>query len=167
MALSIMARVERYGDVTIKNLLRLPEFGWGPTMLASWEALFAGRRDEALVLFGAIGVDGPMRIKAIQAFLVECRIRRAMGALPAAASVSPALDCLPTEAWTSIFAKWTACCQGGAIGVDEEIERALSFWASVTVDMPWMAAFVRGYEVLSGARSVRSCPVEQSAQADA
>ncbi|MCK1389012.1 hypothetical protein [Bradyrhizobium sp. 21] len=147
-ALAIMGRVERRGDVTIGNLLRLSEFGWGSAMVACWEALLEGRRDEAVSLFEAIGADGPMSIKAVQAFLVECRIRQTMGTVPAAASVSPALDCLPPESWISMFGKWRASCQEAGTSVDEEIDRALCFWASVKVGTPWRAAFARGCEVL-------------------
>src|SRR6266513_344364 len=53
---AILARVERHGNVTLGSLLKEPDFGWGPTMLACWQAVLGGRRDEALSLFGAIGV---------------------------------------------------------------------------------------------------------------
>ncbi len=43
-ALAILARVERRGDVTVENLIREPEFGWGPTMLACWRAVLSGHR---------------------------------------------------------------------------------------------------------------------------
>lgn len=89
--LAILARVERHGDVTVDNLTREPEFGWGPTMLACWRAVLSGNRDEAMSLFEKIGTDGPMRVAAIQAFLVECRIRYVVAGLTADVSVSPAL----------------------------------------------------------------------------
>jgi len=107
-ALAILARVERHGAVTVNNLIREPEFGWGPTMLACWRAVLSGRRDEALALIGGVGSDGPMRIRAMQAFLVECRMRHVMGELPSDTSVSPALDLVPAESWADIMRDWAA-----------------------------------------------------------
>lgn len=152
-ALAILAPVERRGDVTVQNLVREPEFGWGPTMLACWRAVLSGHRDEAMSLFGSIGTHGPMRVRAMQAFLVECRIRKAAGGLPVAASVSPALGLLSAESWERILRDWTGWCQARGLELDEAIERALGFWASVKVGVPWRASFLKGYEDLTGTRS--------------
>jgi len=115
---AILARVERHGNVTLGSLLKEPDFGWGPTMLACWQAVLGGRRDEALSLFGAIGVDGPMRIRAMQAFLIECRIRQIMSVLPKGTSVSPALDCLPAESWELILREWAEWSREHAFEVE-------------------------------------------------
>lgn len=152
-ALAILARVERHGDVTVQNLVREPEFGWGPTMLACWRAVLSGRPDEAMSLFGSIGTRGPMRVRAMQAFLVECRIRKATGGLPVATSVSPALGLLSAESWERFLRDWTGWCQARGLELDEAIERALGFWASVKVGVPWRASFLKGYEDLTGTRS--------------
>lgn len=152
-ALAVLARVERHGDVTVENLAREPEFGWGPTMLACWRAVLSGRPDEAMSLFGSIGTHGPMRARALQAFLVECRIRKASGGLPVAASVTPALGLLPAERWERILRDWTGWCQARGLELDQVIERALGFWASVKADVPWRASFLKGYEDLTGTRS--------------
>jgi hypothetical protein len=93
--LSILARVERHGAVTVDHLIREPEFAWGPTMLACWRAVLNGHRDEAMSIFGKIGTDGAMRVAAMQGFLVECRIRRVMAGLPAGVSVSSAWRARP------------------------------------------------------------------------
>lgn len=152
-ALAILARVERRGDVTVENLVREPEFGWGPTMLACWRAVLSGHRDEAMSLFGSIGAHGPMRVRAMQAFLVECRIRHVTGGLPGATSVSPALGLLSAESWERILRDWTGWCQARGLELDEAIERALGFWASVKVGVSWRAGFLKGYEDLTGTRS--------------
>ncbi|MEY9180579.1 hypothetical protein [Bradyrhizobium sp. USDA 313] len=152
-ALAILARVERRGDVTVQNLVREPEFGWGPTMLACWRAVLSGRPHEAMSLFGSIGTHGPMRVRAMQAFLVECRIRHVTGGLPAATSVSPALGLLSAESWGRILRDWTGWCQARGLELDEAIERALGFWASAKVGVPWRASFLKGYEDLTGTRS--------------
>jgi hypothetical protein len=152
-ALAVLARVERHGDVTVENLVREPEFGWGPTMLACWRAVLSGRPDEAMSLFGSIGTHGPMRVRAMQAFLVECRIRKATGGLPAATSVSPALDLLSAESWECILRDWTEWCRARGLELDKAIERALGFWASAKVGVPWKASFLKGYEDLAGTRS--------------
>ncbi|MGJ5080213.1 hypothetical protein [Bradyrhizobium sp. HKCCYLS3013] len=152
-SLAILARVERHGDVTVQNLVREPEFGWGPTMLACWRAVLSGRPDEAMSLFGSIGTHGPMRVRAMQAFLVECRIRHVTGGLPVATSVSPALGLLSPESWERILRDWTGRCQARGLELDEAIERALGFWASVKVGVPWRASFLKGYEDLTGTRS--------------
>ena len=152
-AMTLLARVERRGDVSVENLLQEPEFGWGPTMLACWRAVLSGRPDEAMSLFGNIGIDGPMRVSAMQAFLVECRIRHVTGGLPAATSVSPALGLLSAESWVRILRDWTGWCRARGLEVDETIERALGFWASVKDGVPWRASFLKGYEDLTGTRS--------------
>lgn len=152
-SVTILARVERRGDVTVQNLIREPEFGWGPTILACWRAVLGGRPDEAMSLFGGIGTHGPMRVRAMQAFLVECRIRKASGGLPVATSVSPALGLLAAESWERILGDWTAWCQARGLELDEAIEGSLGFWASVRVDVPWRASFLKGYEDLTGTRS--------------
>ena len=153
-ALAILARVERHGDVTVGNLIREPEFGWGPTILACWRAVLGGRPDEAMSLFGDIGIDGPTRVTAMQAFLVECHIRQASGDLPVATSVNPALGLLTAESWQRILGDWTAWCQARGLELDEAIERSLGFWASVRVGVPWRASFLKGYEDLTGTRSI-------------
>lgn len=155
-AVAILARVERRGNVTVENLVREPEFGWGPTMLACWRAVLSGRRDEAMSLFESIGTHGPMRVSAIQAFLVECRIREAAATLPAATSVSPALGLLSAESWERILRDWAGWCQARGLELDEAIERALGFWASVKVGVPWRASFLKGYEDLIGTRSTNA-----------
>ena len=153
-ALAILGRVERHGDITVDNLIREPEFGWGPMMLACWRAVLSGRRDEAMSLFGDIGIDGPTRVTAMQAFLVECRMRHMMGGLPAGASVSPALDCLPADGWECILRDWAEWSRKGGIEVDEAMERALGFWASVRIGVPWRASFLKGYEALTESRAI-------------
>lgn len=153
-ALAILARVERHGDVTVQNLVREPEFGWGPTILACWRAVLGGRPDEAISLFGDIGTHGPMRVRAMQAFLVECRIRQASGDLPVATSVNPALGLQAVESWERIFEDWTTWCQARGLELDEAIEGALGFWASVRVGVPWRASFLKGYEDLTGTWSI-------------
>jgi len=153
-ALAILARVERHGNVTVDNLVREPEFGWGPTMLACWRAVLSGRRDEAISLFGDIGTDGPMRVTAMQAFLVECRMRHMMGGLPAGASVSPALDRLAAGSWEGILRDWSEWSRERGIEVHEAMERALGFWASVRIGVPWRASFLKGYEALNVTRAI-------------
>ena len=153
-ALAILGRVERHGDVTVDNLIREPEFGWGPTMLACWRAMLSGRRDEAMSLFGDIGIDGPMRLTAMQAFLVECRMRYMMGGLPAGASVNPALDLLTAGSWERILRDWAEWSRERGIEVDEAMERALGFWASVRIGVPWRASFLKGYEALTESRAI-------------
>jgi hypothetical protein len=111
-----------------ENLIREPEFGWGPTMLACWRAVLSGRHDEALLLFGDIGIDGPMRVAAMQSFLVECRMRHMMGGLPAGPSVSPALDLLGAGSWERILRDWAEWSRERGFEIDEAMERALGFW---------------------------------------
>jgi DNA polymerase III delta prime subunit len=153
-AIAILARVERHGNVTVDNLIREPEFGWGPTMLACWRAVLGGRRDEAMSLFGDIGTDGSMRTAAMQAFLVECRIRHVTNGLPTGASASPALDFIADEAWESILRDWAEWSRERGIELDEALEQALAFWASVRIGLPWRASFLRGYEALTGDRTI-------------
>jgi hypothetical protein len=146
---AILARVERYGAVTVNNLIREPEFGWGPTMLACWRAVLSGRRDEALALIGGVGSDGPMRVRAMQAFLVECRMRHVMGELPSGTSVSPALDLVPAESWADIMRDWAAWSRERGIDLEEAIERALAFWATVKIGVSWKASFLKGFQALT------------------
>jgi DNA polymerase III gamma/tau subunit len=158
-ALAILARVERHGHVTLRSLHKEPDFAWGPQMLACWGAVLAGRRDEALALFGEVGVDGPGRVRALQAFLVECSIRQAMKQLPVGATVSPALDSIPTESWEFILRQWVEWSERHGLSVDEAIERALGFWATVKTSVPWRASFDRSYEALTdGSGIVASMP---------
>ena len=152
-AVTILARVERHGDVTVDSLIREPEFGWGMTMLACWRAVLGRRRDEAITLFGDVGVDGLMRVAALQAFLVECRIRHATSGLPHGPSVNPALDLIATESWESILCDWAGWSRERRIGIDEAMERALGFWSSVRMGAPWKASFLKGYEVLMGSEA--------------
>jgi DNA polymerase III delta prime subunit len=149
-ALEILERVERHGDVTVDNLIREPEFDWGPKMLACWRAVLSGRPSEALSIFGEVGIDGPGRIRAIQAFLVECRLRHLMAGPSAGLSVRPALDLLPEESWVDILQDWAAWSHGRGIDLYEAVERALDFWASVRTGLPWEAAFLKGYEEVTG-----------------
>ncbi|MGJ4899136.1 hypothetical protein ACQR2B_29185 [Bradyrhizobium oligotrophicum] len=151
-ALAILARAERHGDVTVDNLVREPEFGWGPTMLACWRAVLSGRRDEAMSLFENIGIDGPMRVRAMQAFLIECRIRHVSDGLLAGASVNPALDLIAAGSWERILRDWAGWSRERGIEVNEAMERALGFWASVRIGVPWRAAFLKGYEALTATR---------------
>lgn len=154
-ALAILERVERYGDVTKENLIREPEFGWGPTMLACWRAVLSGRRDEAMLLFGDIGIDGPMRVAAMQSFLVECRTRHIMGGLAAGPSGSPALDFLEAGSWEHILRDWAEWSRERGVEVDEAMVWALGFWASVKIGTPWRASFLKGYEALIGQSDLR------------
>jgi DNA polymerase III gamma/tau subunit len=147
-ALEILKRVERHGDVTLENLLREREFGWGAAMLECWRAVLGGRRDEAVSLFETVGEDGPARLKAIQAFLAECYFRHVLGGLPRGASISPALDCLTDESWAAILANWESSCHSHAVAVGDTMVGALNFWASVRADVPWQASFLKGYELL-------------------
>jgi DNA polymerase III delta prime subunit len=147
-AVTIMSRVEAHGDVSMENLLRIPEFSWGLTMLACWQAFLENRLDEAVSLFERIGSDGPMRIRAMQAFLAECRIRYKM----VAASVSPALDCIQSNDWTAILASWTAWCRDRAVEPDEALEQLLNFWATVRTVTSSRVAFFKGCEVLASGR---------------
>ena len=149
-ALTILARVEWHGDVTINSLIREPEFGWGATMLECWRAVLGGLRDEAIELFGDVGVDGSMRVAALQAFLVECRIRHANAGFLLGPSVNPALDLIATESWESILCDWARWSRERRIGIDEAMERALGFWSSVRMGAPWKASFLKGYAVLIG-----------------
>ena len=147
-ALEILKRVELHGDVTLANLLREPEFDWGAPMLECWRAVLGGRRDEAVMLFGSLGNDGPTRLKAIQAFLVECRLRHELGGLPSGVCVSPALDCLPAEGWDEILGEWDEWCALQSVALGDVIGLLLSFWAGVGADVPWRASFMKGYDLL-------------------
>ena len=161
-ALAILARVERHGTGTVGSLIREPEFGWGPTMLACWKAVLGGRRDEAISLFGDIGIDGSMRTAAIQSFLVECHIRHVAGGLPTGVSASPALDFIAVEGWESILRDWAEWSRERGIELDEALERALAFWASVRIGIPWRASFLKGYEALTGSRAIRGLETASS-----
>lgn len=148
-ALAILAHVERRGDVTVGHLMREPEFGWGPTMLACWRAVLGGRFDEALALFGGVGTDGTMRVRAMQAFLVECCMRHSISGLPTDAGVSPALNFVPAEGWADLLREWAAWSRERGIDLDEAIERALAFWATVKIGVSWKASFLRGFQALT------------------
>jgi hypothetical protein len=89
------------------------------------------------------------RIRAMQAFLVECRMRHLMGGLPEGVSVSPALDRLPAESWELVLQDWVEWARAHAVEVDEAIERALGFWDSVRTDLPWKASFLMGYDAVT------------------
>lgn len=151
-AMTLLARVERRGDVSVENLLQEPEFGWGPTMLACWRAMLMGHRDEAMSLFGTIGGNGLTRARAMQAFVLECRIRQMTGGLPAGTSTNPVLDLLPAGSWDLILRDWAGWCREREMEIDEAMERALGFWASVKIGVPWRASFLRAYEDLTGTR---------------
>ncbi len=149
-ALNVLGRVVAHGDITVENLVREPEFGWGPTMLACWRAVLLDRCDEALALFGQVGRDGPMRMKAMQSFLVACQLQHLLGGVPPDGSVSPVLDLLSPTDWTRMLDDWTTWSLRTGIPVNEAMERAVGFWAALKVDMPWEASFLRGLSVLNG-----------------
>jgi DNA polymerase III delta prime subunit len=152
-ALAILARVERRGDVTVGHLMREPEFGWGPTMLACWRAVLGGRFDEALALFGDVGTDGTMRVRAMQAFLVECRLRYLLDGMPADLSASPALNFVSAEGWAELMREWAEWSRQRGAGLDEAIERTLAFWATVKIGASWRGSFRRGFEELTESRA--------------
>jgi DNA polymerase III gamma/tau subunit len=149
-ALNLLARVAGHGDITVENLVREPEFGWGPTMLACWQAVLLDRCDEALTLFGQVGRDGPMRMKAIQSFLVACQLQHLLGGVPPDGSVSPVLDLLSSADWTRMRDDWTTWSLRTGVPVDEAMNRAAGFWVAVKPAMPWEASFLRGISVLNG-----------------
>jgi len=148
----MLRRVAAHGDLTIESLVREPEFGWGTTMMACWRAVLLDRREEALALFGQVGPDGPMRMKAMQGFLVACQLRRLLGSVPPDGSVSPALDLVSPVDWELILDDWTAWSERTGLPVDEAMDRMVGLWAGLTADMPWEASFVRGMSVLNAER---------------
>lgn len=149
-ALSMLGRVAEHGDLTIESLVREPEFGWGSRILACWKAVLADHRDEALALFGQVGRDGPMRMKAMQGFLLACKLHHLLGTVPPDGSVSPALDLLTPFDWGRVLDDWTAWSERTGLPVDEAMDRAVGFWAGLKADMSWEASFLRGISVLNG-----------------
>lgn len=152
-ALNILSRVARHGDLTVENLVCEPDFGWGSTMLACWRAVLLDRRDEALTLFGQVGLDGRMRIKAMQGFLVACQLYDLLGEMPPLGSVSPVLNLLPPADWVHILDDWATWSQRTGVPVAEAMSRAVGFWAGLNGDMPWQASFLRGMSVLDALKT--------------
>ncbi|MGM5028312.1 hypothetical protein AB8B02_18975 [Tardiphaga sp. 862_B3_N4_1] len=155
-ALGMFRRVAAHGDLTIESLVREPEFGWGSTMLACWRAVLLDRCDEALTLFGQVGRDGPMRMKAMQGFLVACQLHRLLGTVPPVGSVSPALDLVSPVDWGRVMDDWAAWSARTDLPVDEAMDRMVGFWAGLQADMSWEASFVRGMSVLTAERKASS-----------
>ena len=140
-ALRLVARAESGGTVRLGELLSLPEFSWGSTILACWTALLSDRCDEAASLFESIAVNDIARLRAIQAFLVECGIRGRMPKVQAGLSICPALDCVAGDDWTRLLAEWKGWCQERRLQFDEELARHQRFWAAVKIGTPSRAAF--------------------------
>jgi DNA polymerase III delta prime subunit len=151
-ALDMLRRVAGHGDISVENLVREPEFGWGPTMLACWRAVSLHRCDEALALFEQVGRDGPMRMKAMQGFLVACQLYHLLGTVPPDGSVTPALELVSPVDWGRVLDDWTAWSERTGLPVDKAMDRVVGFWAGLKADMSWEASFVRGMSVLNAQR---------------
>jgi DNA polymerase III gamma/tau subunit len=164
-ALQLLEPVERGGAVTTARLIEEPEFAWGTSMLDCWRAMFSARYDEALVLFGKIGTTGPMRLRAMQAFLVTCHMHCLLGEVHQGLSVAPALSLLPDEKWERAMREWDVWSFRQGLAVQEAIASVLAFWTAVDPDTPWRASFARGYEILwRVARNQNPREVEQGGQ---
>lgn len=155
-ALNMLRRVAAHGNLTIESLVREPEFGWGRTMLACWRAVLLDRRDEALALFGQVGRDSPMRMKAMQGFLVACQLHHLLGTVPPDGSVSPVLGLVSPADWGRVLDDWTAWSERTGLPVNEAMDRMVGFWAGLKADMSWEACFVRGMSVLNSERKASS-----------
>ncbi|MCK1283919.1 hypothetical protein IVB41_08205 [Bradyrhizobium sp. 44] len=148
-AIAIIRRVESHGAVSTENLLRLTEFGWGATMLTCWAAVLSGHREQALSLFEDVGADCGTRVKAVQAFLVECRIRRGLGTSWTARTPVPALHLIPSVSWARVLNDWSTWCQQREVDFDELLEKLLEFWSALDPRVQSRAAFLRGYELVA------------------
>jgi DNA polymerase-3 subunit gamma/tau len=160
VGLNMLAWVAGRDDVTLSRTLDELGLAWGPAMLRCWEAIFAGQFNEALFAFERIGPDGPSRIRAMQAFLLELELRDELGGYTC--PISPALEVLPDWAWGRVRDEWERFAVSGSMKVGDLNRRTSEFWRGAQLGAPWQIVFRRAYEELanrSGERRVGAGPV--------
>jgi DNA polymerase III gamma/tau subunit len=146
VALNMLRRVAGRGDVMLLDALAELRFDWGPALLRCWDAIFAGQFDEALSSFESVGADGPSRVRAMQAFLLELDLRDELGAQTC--PISPALEALPEAAWRRVREDWERFAVSRSMEVRDLIREASEFWRGARLDAPWQIVFRRAYEDL-------------------
>jgi DNA polymerase-3 subunit gamma/tau len=146
LGVNMLAGVAGRGDVTLSGTLTELGLAWGPALLRCWNAIFAGHFDEALSAFESVGADGPSRIRAMQAFLLELDLRDELGARTC--SIRPALEALPEAAWRRVREEWERFAVSRSMEVRDLIREASEFWRGARLDAPWQILFRRAYEDL-------------------
>jgi DNA polymerase-3 subunit gamma/tau len=162
VALKMLARVAARGDVTVSRALDELGLAWGPAMLRCWQAMFASRFDEAFLAFESIGADGPSRVRAMQAFVLDLDLRHELG--PKACPISPALDALSEGDWALVTGDWARFAQSNSMKASDLMHEVSEFWRGVRLDTPWQVAFRRAYEDLVRRRGEGAMEAVMSAQ---
>jgi DNA polymerase III gamma/tau subunit len=147
IASHMVALLAARGHLTLKGARADLGLAWGFDMLRCWQAIFADQFDEALLAFERVGSDGPSRVRAMQAFLLELDLRDELGVR--GCRISPALEALPEEEWGLVRENWERFAVSRSMKVGDLIRRSSDFWRGARSDAPWQIVFRRAYEELA------------------
>jgi DNA polymerase III gamma/tau subunit len=152
-ATDMLTTVAKQGDVVVSRTLEALGLDWAPVMQRCWTATFAGLYEEAFAESEKLGTNGPQRIRAMQAFLLDLELRSIMES--ANHCVHPALNLISDAEWKAIARLWERAAEERGTDVARLIQRASKFWCSVGADGPWPIAFRKAYELFGqiGGRS--------------
>lgn len=142
----MLEAVAARGDVVVSKTLEALGLDWAPVMLRCWTATFAGLYEEAVAEFEKLGTDGPQRIRAMQAFLLDLELRSIAESVNHC--VHPALSLMLDDEWKAIAGLWERVAEERGTDVARLTQRASKFWCSVGADGPWPIAFRKAYDLL-------------------
>ncbi|WP_157787947.1 hypothetical protein [Bradyrhizobium elkanii] len=145
-AVRALARMGGLPVVTLSAAVAELELDWGPSALRTWRGIVMGQFYEAFKDFEGLGYNGQVRIRRMQAMLLELGLRNELGQERPA--TSPALAVVPEADWLRLEEDMERRALARSVAVEDLLGVASEFWRKVRPSTPWEVAFRMAYEHL-------------------